>query len=593
MGSGDEGGQPGDAARLADVEKRNAKRTARREAKKLAAARATFKKKVEGEQTTKKKAREKQSIANYFNSSRNPSNVWPLNMVPDQPGAEPHSSNSNGRSSESAGVSIDTVTPSDSSGDTIVLSAKSPMIPIASDSDNAGSMDNADLVEIPMGDEALSSEEEVESPPKKKKKGTKSLKSEKQKRYDRHRKFQTEWSAKLPWAEGILTDDGILHLVRCRVCSAVGKKPCVMAPKSDTLFKHDGRRTAKKDIPKYGVKVGESYMALDCKHMQNLKVYAARPQSTILEAVNHSTSMEAVRKRVQFATIFQVLSGGRPMLEYEARHALYKFIRVPNCPTQHWCDGSGWQIAEYMYAELQLTMKKLVQEARYIAVMVDEVTTVDNGSWLSVHCYVVKNWIRIPLLISLQRVTTAANSNNITTLIMDSVMSGGGLDRPMLARKLLCFGADGAATLQGCHNGVTVQIQQNYAPFAVGMHCVAHRCNLTFKALSKHGVFVAIEKVLAAAHTYFSKSPKRYLEFKKLAELTETKGLKMLKSVETRWVSLIEPMRRLLAEYRTLMYKLYREEELKDITLVSFHHASSFYSHCFFCQSSFCVWFRF
>jgi hypothetical protein len=45
----------------------------------------------------------------------------------------------------------------------------------------------------------------------------------------------------------------------------------------------------------------------------------------------------------------------------------------------------------------------------------------------------------------------------------------------------------------------------------------------------------------------------------------------MLKSVETRWVSLIEPVRRLLAEYRTLIYKLYQEEELKDITLVSFN----------------------
>jgi hypothetical protein len=215
VGSGDEGGQAEDAARLSEIQKRNAKRTARREAKKLAAARAAFKKKLQGEQTAKKKAREKQSIASYFNSSRNPSNAWPLNMEPDLPGAERWSSSTNRRSTTSGGVSMDTGTPSDSSGDTIFLSAKSPMIPIASESDNAGSMDNADLVEIPMGDEGLSSEEEVESPPKKKKKkkGTKSLKSEKQKKYDRHRKFQTEWSAKLPWAEGILTDDGILHLV--------------------------------------------------------------------------------------------------------------------------------------------------------------------------------------------------------------------------------------------------------------------------------------------------------------------------------------------------------------------------------------------
>ena len=578
-GSGDEGGHAGDVARREEIERRMAKRTARREAKKLAAARAAFKKKRVGEQASKKKAREKQTISKYFNSSRNPSNPSILNMVdsssPDVPRAEPWSPSSSGElsvpaPSRSGGVSMDTGTPSDSSGDTVVLSTKSPMIPLPSESDSGGSMDNAGLMEVPVGDQALSSEEEVESPPTKKKKGVKNSKSEKQKRYDRHRKFQTEWSAKLPWAEGILSDDGILHMVRCRVCSAFGKKPCVMAPKSDTLFKHDGRRTATKAMPRYGVKAGESYMALDCKHRQNVKLYAARPQSTILQAVNHSTSMEAVRKRVQFATVFQVLSCGRPMLEYEARHALYKFIRVPDCPAQHWCDGSGWQIAEYMYAELQLTMKKLVQEARYIAVTVDEVTTVDNGSWLSVHCYVVKDWIRMPLLVSLQRVTTAANSNNITTLIMDSVLSSGGLDRPMLASKLLCFGADGAATLQGCHKGVTVQIQQNYAPFAMGMHCVAHRCNLAFKALSKHGVFTVIEKTLAAAHAYFSKSPKRYIEFTKLAELTETKGLKMLKSVETRWVSLIEPLRRLLAEYRTLMYKLYREEEDKDITLVSF-----------------------
>jgi hypothetical protein len=171
--------------------------------------------------------------------------------------------------------------------------------------------------------------------------------------------------------------------------------------------------------------------------------------------------------------------------------------------------------------------------------------------------------------VSLQRVTIVANSDNITSLIMDCVMSSGSLDRPMLARKLLCFSADGAATLQGCHKEVTVQIQQNYAPIAMGMQCVAHCCNLAFKPLSKHGVFIAIEKVLAAAYAYFSHSPKRYMEFNKLAELTETKGLKMLKSVETRWVSLIEPVRRLLAEYRTLMYKLYREEEDKDITLVS------------------------
>jgi len=41
-----------------------------------------------------------------------------------------------------------------------------------------------------------------------------------------------------------------------------------------------------------------------------------------------------------------------------------------------------------------------------------------------------------------------------------------------------------------------------------------------------------------------------------LVQLTETKGLKMLRNMQTCWVSLIEPLRRLLFEYRTLIYKM-------------------------------------
>lgn len=79
---------------------------------------------------------------------------------------------------------------------------------------------------------------------------------------------------------------------------------------------------------------------------------------------------------------------------------------------------------------------------------------------------------------------------------------------------------------------------------------------MAFKALSSLGIFGDIENLLGVTHAYFCKSPKRFVEFKQLAELTNTKGLKMLRNVQTRWVSLIEPLRRLLSEYRTLIYKM-------------------------------------
>jgi hypothetical protein len=60
--------------------------------------------------------------------------------------------------------------------------------------------------------------------------------------YDRTRKFQLEFQAKLPWAEGVLTEDGRLHMVKCRPCSVVEGMPKLLAPKYNTLLKHEGQR---------------------------------------------------------------------------------------------------------------------------------------------------------------------------------------------------------------------------------------------------------------------------------------------------------------------------------------------------------------
>jgi hypothetical protein len=61
---------------------------------------------------------------------------------------------------------------------------------------------------------------------------------------------------------------------------------------------------------------------------------------------------------------------------------------------------------------------------------------------------------------------------------------------------------------------------------------------------------------LASLHTYFSCRPKRCVELVKLAGIMETKGLKMLKCVKTRWVSMLSPCKRVLSEYRTLVVKM-------------------------------------
>lgn len=103
---------------------------------------------------------------------------------------------------------------------------------------------------------------------------------------------------------------------------------------------------------------------------------------------------------------------------------------------------------------------------------------------------------------------------------------------------------------------MTKQIQIKHAPFSVGVYCMAHRCNLAFKALSALGIFRTIEHLLMVTHAYFKHSPQRHLKFQKLAELMESKGLKLLNQLKTQWISLLEPLRRLLTEYRVVIAKM-------------------------------------
>ena len=65
--------------------------------------------------------------------------------------------------------------------------------------------------------------------------------------------------------------------------------------------------------------------------------------------------------------------------------------------------------------------------------------------------------------------------------------------------------------------------------------------------------------MLAALYNFFTHSPKRHVEFVKLAEVMETKGLKILQNVKTRWISMLAPTVRVMNEYRTLLVKMHQD----------------------------------
>ena len=98
--------------------------------------------------------------------------------------------------------------------------------------------------------------------------------------------------------------------------------------------------------------------------------------------------------------------------------------------------------------------------------------------------------------------------------------------------------------------------------------------NLAVEPLSNPPIVGKCESLCQSMYAYFSQSPKKHLEFQKLVDVMETKGLNMLRNVKTRWILVLEPLRRILGEYKTLICKMAQDAAVKDPHLSEKQRAS-------------------
>jgi len=78
-------------------------------------------------------------------------------------------------------------------------------------------------------------------------------------------------------------------------------------------------------------------------------------------------------------------------------------------------------MAQFMYAQVIKDILTIISIANYVVFTCDEMNTMDNGGWVSIHAYVMQNWVKIPMLFSLQKVVDVTRANNLTVVIMDAL----------------------------------------------------------------------------------------------------------------------------------------------------------------------------
>jgi hypothetical protein len=85
--------------------------------------------------------------------------------------------------------------------------------------------------------------------------------------------------------------------------------------------------------------------------------------------------------------------------------------------------------------------KKVIWGARFLSTTVDEVTTIDNGTWVSVTLHYVTDWGRENFLAKLDHVEDGPTSNILTKVITKAICNITGMSRIDIVSRMLAFGA--------------------------------------------------------------------------------------------------------------------------------------------------------
>lgn len=188
------------------------------------------------------------------------------------------------------------------------------------------------------------------------------------------------------------------------------------------------------------------------------------------------------------------------MTNYPYYMKLLSFLQVSNFPSSHWSVMSGWKWAKYLAQVEKDDMKEKIANARFLSLSLDEVTTIDNTSWICMNIYMVNDHIRHSYLLGINKMRKSSTIENIYEVVLNSLKESGGMDHLMITKKMICVKADGASVMQGHRNGLCVKLQLSTSPYMISIHCVSHTMNLAFKIISKFPSVSKVEDLVRETH---------------------------------------------------------------------------------------------
>ncbi len=122
--------------------------------------------------------------------------------------------------------------------------------------------------------------------------------------------------------------------------------------------------------------------------------------------------------------------------------------------------------------------KKIILDSSFLSIFVDEIITINNQSWISIHCNVMIGFNCVAILFILECLVEGGNVTNIKTIIVSTLMMYGGLFQNQIVKCLVCLRFDIASTFQGVRSRTIALMKTNKTPYLIGIYWLAHKTNL-------------------------------------------------------------------------------------------------------------------
>lgn len=172
-----------------------------------------------------------------------------------------------------------------------------------------------------------------------------------------------------------------------------------------------------------------------------------KPTTILHQVINHLYFHKRDKKKVHFAILFHILKSSA--LCWSLRVLVYCMTFSCSKKLQDALVKLQWLRHGSVYVfDVKSAICKDIIATSFIAIFINEVTTIDNGSCISSHAYVVKNQIRIPYLVTLEQVVDGTAAHSLTFIMTKALQSDGRLNINAIASRWLYFKKNGVNTFQ-------------------------------------------------------------------------------------------------------------------------------------------------